>query len=1142
MEPKGSNPKGDYSKGVYSDQLRVFLRRILRRTVLLHIASGLTSFVAVAAWAFVGLILWTALASEPALATANAVARVTGVSLFGLFLYLVVWPLIRMPRLDRLATEVESRQDLKEMVRAGFEFANDETASQRYAPELIKEVIRQAVDKVSGLQVRFLFLGRRDLALVPIAYGGLVVLLLLSLFNPGILQRAGTRIVDPAAAAAPDHRANIYATPGNITVLAGADVEVSGLDLGKSDTDVTIRYNLAADFWKTEPTERVDGHDEAGASDLSFDRYNYTFHELRQTISYYFASDDYQSETYTITVVHEPILTDIRIKLTPPKYTGEPTVVLNDNGGNVQALEGTKVEIQATSNNKLSKAWVQFDEKKQQPADLTQRQVKFDFTALKDGHYSVLLEDERGYTTRDPLVYAVEVFQDNPPALEVLEPGGDATLPRNQLIDIGFVASDDYGVSRAAIYYRKNGDAEFKRIGVGLGEDRGSKELAAAYRWDLSDITLFPGNYVEFFVQVADNNVVTGPGIAKSRLFQISMPTMAELYDNIKEEDAKRTDMMEEALRQSEEFHERLEKIKREFIKTEQMEWAQKKDVDRANEQRQAVEEKIEEIKQSLDETMRELAENEMTSQEIGEKMEEIRKLLEDLDSEKLREHMDALREAIEKMDLQEIREALENLDMDAEKMLEKLQRTAELLKQIQKEQQMEELVRKSKDLMDEQKSLNEETEESSESDAEQMEDLAKKQDELVKKAGDLQDSIEKTESKMDDPQVSEQLREMSEQLDEKKDGASKDMKKASEALQDQQKSQAMEEQQKAMDKMISLFQKASKAQESMQQNQGQKLAVNLQKFARQTLELSFRQEKLTADLRDGGVGEQPVDFRSLTQKQMSYLKATEKVADGVMEMSGQSLAVSPQLMAALGATIERMQSSVLFLEQNKPFMSTAHANNAIESLNEATIEMLKSAKQCSAGSPNGSGQSMAQQMMEQLIPNQQSILQQTREMMQMQMMQEAMAQERQAQLDRLAGQQRSMQEIAKQIQESMKEEREGLGRLDRVIEEMEAVARSLESGRLDSNLVNKEQRILSRLLDAERSIHTRDYEQKRQSVTAEEMFSRSLGTRPDAPASQSLREEIRRAMQLKAPSEFEDLIKLYFRALAEESSVAAPR
>jgi len=531
-----------------------------------------------------------------------------------------------------------------------------------------------------------------------------------------------------------------------------------------------------------------------------------------------------------------------------------------------------------------------------------------------------------------------------------------------------------------------------------------------------------------------------------------------------------------------------------------------------------------------------------MTSQEIGEKMEEIRKLLEDLDSEKLREHMDALREAIEKMDLQEIREALENLDMDAEKMLEKLQRTAELLKQIQKEQQMEELVRKSKDLMDEQKSLNEETEESSESDAEQMEDLAKKQDELVKKAGDLQDSIEKTESKMDDPQVSEQLREMSEQLDEKKDGASKDMKKASEALQDQQKSQAMEEQQKAMDKMISLFQKASKAQESMQQNQGQKLAVNLQKFARQTLELSFRQEKLTADLRDGGVGEQPVDFRSLTQKQMSYLKATEKVADGVMEMSGQSLAVSPQLMAALGATIERMQSSVLFLEQNKPFMSTAHANNAIESLNEATIEMLKSAKQCSAGSPNGSGQSMAQQMMEQLIPNQQSILQQTREMMQMQMMQEAMAQERQAQLDRLAGQQRSMQEIAKQIQESMKEEREGLGRLDRVIEEMEAVARSLESGRLDSNLVNKEQRILSRLLDAERSIHTRDYEQKRQSVTAEEMFSRSLGTRPDAPASQSLREEIRRAMQLKAPSEFEDLIKLYFRALAEESSIAAPR
>ncbi len=160
---------------------------------------------------------------------------------------------------------------------------------------------------------------------------------------------------------------------------------------------------------------------------------------------------------------------------------------------------------------------------------------------------------------------------------------------------------------------------------------------------------------------------------------------------------------------------------------------------------------------------------------------------------------------------------------------------------------------------------------------------------------------------------------------------------------------------------------------------------------------------------------------------------------------------------------------------------------------------------------------------------------------MEMQVLSEAMRQEQQARLERIAGEQRSLQEIARQIEESMKENRDVLGRLDRTIEDMEAVIEALDRGSLDENLINKEQRILSRLLDAQRSMHTRDYEKKRESVTAEDVFSKSLGGSSKEPALQSLRNEIRRAMQLKAPGEFEDLIKLYFRALAEESSLNPP-
>jgi hypothetical protein len=363
-------------------------------------------------------------------------------------------------------------------------------------------------------------------------------------------------------------------------------------------------------------------------------------------------------------------------------------------------------------------------------------------------------------------------------------------------------------------------------------------------------------------------------------------------------------------------------------------------------------------------------------------------------------------------------------------------------------------------------------------------------------------------------------------------------MKNAASKLGQQQKQPAMQEQQEAMSKMVALFKRASQAQATMGQNQGRKLAVNFQRFARQTLELSHRQETLALDMKASASTDEeqkPTTTISFTQDQLSYLQATEKVADGIMDIASKSLMVPPQLIEAMGEAINRMQSSMLFLEQDKPYMSTTHAYNAIESLNEATIEMLRAAQSCKSGGQGGQ-QSMAMQMLQQMIPQQQDIIRETQQMLQLRLTEEALRQQQQAQLERLAGQQRSLAEIAKQIQESMKRNREGVGKLDRAVEEMEAVVEALREGRLDEDLVNREQRILSRMLDAERSVHTRDYEKRRESVTAEDVFSKSLGRRTGEADAQSLRDEIQRAMQLKAPGEFEELIRLYFRALAGES------
>ncbi len=1085
-------------------------------------------FLAVGAWVFLCVILWAVVADSPPMWQAFAASHLALVIFAGLFFYFVLLPLIRLPSLGKLAAQVEDRKDLKDILRAGYEFAGDEEAGRRYAPDLVREVIRWAVQSITGLEIRFLFLTRRTLALVPIAYGALAVLLLFALVKPALLFDAGKRVIDPMESAAMEHAANLFVTPGDVTVLSGSDVEVIAMDFGEAEQPVQLSYNLMNGFWKTEPTTPSDP-DDGGA----FKKHAYTFKNLRNSISYYFVSAGRKSATHTINVVNKPIVTNLTLTLTPPAYTGEPPLKIEDGGGNVKALEGTHVAIEGTSNNFLSDARVRFDEGKSRKIHFEAHSFQFDFTALKDGYYAIFLEDTLHYKTDGPLMHTIEVFDDHPPSLDVLEPSDDPELPRNYRVNLSFIASDDYGVNDAAVFHRKGGDEGFRKTPIPLGDQVGKKDIGVAFVWSLEGISLFPGNYIEFYIEVKDNNVVTGPGTAKSRVFVLSAPTMAELYEKVREEEAERSALFEEAIQEGKALKERLEKLEREFIKTEKLEWSQKKEIDKAVASQQSIEQKIEEIQKSLNESLQSLSDNRMTSERIGEKLEEINKLLEEINSEVLREYVEKLQEAMEKLKPEDIRKALEDLNVSAEELLERLKRTASLLEEIRKEQRMEELVRESEGLLEEQRELNEGTGDVDPKNQSELNELSEAQEALADKTDRLKSDIEQFANEVNEPESASNLRKASQELSQKQ--TSQKMRNASRKLNMGQPQQAQADQQQALEDLVDLFTKMSTAQMAMQSGMGKRLSINLQRIAKQTLRLSFKQEDLAGRIQDRLSSDRQGNLRSLASEQLSYSNALERLADDLEEVARKTLAVSPSLLKKIGESLSRMRNSVLFLDQNKALMSYANASQAVGSLNEATIKLLETSKSCSDGSSGACAGLSA--LMEQLLAGEQQILQQTKDLLALEMLQEQMRQQWQAELERLAGQQRTLKEIAEEIDKTLDENEGLLGRLDKTIEEMQEVIRDLEMGAVDESTLEKEQRIVSRLLDAQRSVHTRDYEKIRKSVTAEDIFSRRVGEDSKTHSAQTLREAIQRAMKLKAPGEFEDLIRLYFRALAEEAA-----
>ena len=126
---------------------------------------------------------------------------------------------------------------------------------------------------------------------------------------------------------------------------------------------------------------------------------------------------------------------------------------------------------------------------------------------------------------------------------------------------------------------------------------------------------------------------------------------------------------------------------------------------------------------------------------------------------------------------------------------------------------------------------------------------------------------------------------------------------------------------------------------------------------------------------------------------------------------------------------------------------------------------------------------------------------------------------------------------LAKRLAEEFGNRSEVLGRLDDTVDEMEGTLAEMEEHGASQEAVDRQKRILSRLLDAQRSLRRRDYTRERRSSIGE-AYRRSS---PDAladditQARRELREDLLRAMQREYPAEYRELIRAYFESLARD-------
>jgi uncharacterized membrane protein YccC len=236
------------------------------------------------------------------------------------------------------------------------------------------------------------------------------------------------------------------------------------------------------------------------------------------------------------------------------------------------------------------------------------------------------------------------------------------------------------------------------------------------------------------------------------------------------------------------------------------------------------------------------------------------------------------------------------------------------------------------------------------------------------------------------------------------------------------------------------------------------------------------------------------------------------------------------------------LNGAVQGLEQRTGAVARRESRDSIGKINRIVIELLTAAQQTGQGRGGGGAMSTPSGQLQQMAQEQAGLNAFAQEL-QRQMQKQGPSQEARARMQRLQSEQGG---LAGRLEELARGERTAppgervLGDLDQLARDMERVADDLGAGRVDDETLARQERILGRLLDAHNSVRKRDFTRRRESRAAGAPFARQQGE-GGAPSADGTAAPFQRRQEsvAKAPADYRDLVRRYFRAL--ENLLSSP-
>lgn len=955
---------------------------------------------------------------------------------------------------------------------------------------------------------------------------GLVIFLLLGVFFPGSFSKTAKRFRYPAAQTLAEDRISFDIQPGNVKILDGSDLPITITAKGPLVETVTFLTKQIGDDWRRDILP-------ATSNNTFFTK----IERVRKGFQYQIQANGWPSEIYTVTVTERPLVTEIQLRFDFPEYTKLPPLTRELNNGEVVALKGTRVTVMARCNNPLARAALVFDDSLKVDLDIrNQMQMEGSFTVNRDGSYHVELQDLDGVANLSPLEYGIKMVADEIPLVRILEPGRDIDIGEDMQTYLLIAGLDDYGFTKLNLRYYSNRDSNVVTKSLATYRNQ-AIEITEEYNWNLIPLELLPEDVVTYWVELFDNDTISGPKKGVSATYTIRFPSLYEMYAEVDQEQTEQIQDMTEMLDEGRELRERLQELAREMQKDPEVDWQKEKEMEKAVEQQQKMMEEIQKMAESLDETLDKLDKNAEMNMEIMEKVQQIQEMVEEIASPELKEALKKMQEAIQSLDPNEIQEALRNMNMSQEEMLDRLDRTLGMLKQLQKEARMNAAVKKAEELLKRQEAIADSLNKGALENPEQCQKMGEEQEKIKRDTEQLMKDLDQLKEMMEDePEVAEKLDDIQAQM--QSDQVPQEMQELADLMRQSNPSggQCQSKSQKMKAALTAMAQQMQNAQSMMQSQIQKELQAQMTRQTQELLTMSKRQESLTEQLDKNKNTPYNVDSEALAEEQNALKQSLERLTDQIFEMSKKAAAVKPDMMRKLGEAQQQMKNGMEQMIGNSPQQAVGACNQAMFALNDAARQMMTANSQSNSSSQGGGGQSMQQQM--QAMGQQQMGLNAQTQSLFDQMGSQGLSLQARQQMARLAAEQKQIQKSMEELAREVQNRDDILGRLDDMAKEAENVVKDLENRQLDQRTIDRQKRIVSRLLDAQKSMRQRGHSKKRESRVAEDIRRRSPNELPADlfERKRALHEDLLRSSQGAIPVEYEGLIKSYFQSISNES------